>query len=84
MGGGRSASICPLDREVERLWILWTVWRKRPATSKKAQKKSRRARLRLPRPSALEGKGLRLPFLCVQMIGRFAPEVEPHPSEPFE
>ena len=31
-----------------------------------------------------QGKGLRLPFLCVQVIGRLGREVEPHPSEPFE
>ena len=38
---------------------------------KKRKKKSRRARLRLP-------------FLCVQVIGCPKWEVEPHPSEPFE
>jgi hypothetical protein len=32
----------------------------------------------------MRGKGLRLPFLCVQVIGRCGAEVEPHPSEPFE
>ena len=31
-----------------------------------------------------QGKGLRLPFLCVQVIGGWVVEVEPHPSEPFE
>ena len=31
-----------------------------------------------------QGKGLRLPFLCKQVIGRLGREVEPHPSEPFE
>ena len=31
-----------------------------------------------------KGNGLRLPFLCVQVIGGCGPEVEPHPSEPFE
>ena len=31
-----------------------------------------------------KGNGLRLPFLCVQVIGCLGWEVEPHPSEPFE
>jgi hypothetical protein len=31
-----------------------------------------------------QGKGLRLPFLCMHVIGGCAAEVEPHPSEPFE
>jgi len=31
-----------------------------------------------------KGNGLRLPFLCVQVIGGRGREVEPHPSEPFE
>ena len=31
-----------------------------------------------------KGNGLRLPFLCVQVIGARRREVEPHPSEPFE
>ena len=29
-------------------------------------------------------KGLRLPFLCMHVIGGCVAEVEPHPSEPFE
>jgi hypothetical protein len=31
-----------------------------------------------------KGNGLRLPFLCVQVIGCPGWGVEPHPSEPFE
>jgi hypothetical protein len=31
-----------------------------------------------------QGKGLRLPFLCVHMIGGSGWKVKPHPSEPFE
>ena len=59
-GGGCAAraSIRDCAREVERLWILWTVWTNRPPAGperrKKSRKKSRRARLRLPRPSALQ------------------------------
>jgi hypothetical protein len=30
------------------------------------------------------GNGLRLPFLCEQVIGRRAPRVDTHPSEPIE
>ena len=31
-----------------------------------------------------QGKGLRLPFLCMHVIGGCVAEVEPHPSELFE
>jgi hypothetical protein len=31
-----------------------------------------------------KGNGLRLPFLCVQVIGGPGSDVNPHPSEPFE
>jgi hypothetical protein len=81
---GRSASICAPDRESERLWILWTVWTIALETRKNPKKRAdvRGCGSRVRR--LWQGKGLRLPFLCVQVIGCPAREVEPHPSEPFE
>jgi hypothetical protein len=80
----RSASICAPVREVECLWILWTVWTSAPCAEKKRKKRAdvRGCGSRVRR--LWQGKGLRLPFLCVQVIGGCAAEVEPHPSEPFE
>ena len=80
----RSASICAPDRESERLWILWTLWTISPETRKKRKKRAdvRGCGSRVRR--LWQGKGLRLPFLCVQVIGCLGWEVEPHPSEPFE
>ena len=82
------ASIGDAAREVERLWILWTLWKIAPAADGPAPKKSKKRAdgrgcgSRVRRLSG--GNGLRLPFLCEKGIGRFAPEVETHPSEPFE
>jgi hypothetical protein len=57
-GCAARASIRDAAREVERLWILWTLWTNRVAPgagrTENGHKKSRRARLRLPRPSALQ------------------------------
>ena len=82
------ASIGDAAREVERLWILWTLWKIAPAADGPAPKKSKKRAdgrgcgSRVRRLSG--GNGLRLPFLCVRVIGRFGREVETHPSEPFE
>jgi hypothetical protein len=90
-GGGCAAraSIRDRAREVERLWILWKVWTNRLARRtgepKKAQKKEPTGEAAAPASvGSAGGNGLRLPFLCEQVIGCRAPQVEPHPSEPIE
>jgi hypothetical protein len=81
----RSASICAPVREVECLWILWTVWTSALRTRKKRKKIEPTCEAAAPAyVGSVKGKGLRLPFLCVQVIGHGARKVEPHPSEPFE
>jgi hypothetical protein len=81
---GRSASICGPAREVECLWILWTVWTSPPCTTK-AQKEEPTCEAAAPAyVGSGKGNGLRLPFLCVQVIGGPGSDVNPHPSEPFE
>jgi len=72
----RSASICAPAREVECLWILWTVWTIASATRKSAKKEPTCEAAAPAYVGSCEEKGLRLPFLCVQVIGRCGAEVE--------
>jgi hypothetical protein len=58
---------------------------KRAMHVKRAQKEEPTCEAAAPAyVGSVKGKGLRLPFLCVQVIGHGARKVEPHPSEPFE